>query len=78
MKAVRFHNPDGNVVLQPVNRTALQNGIKVSDVPDLISAWEKMGAITRRTDGGLNVIRFIEPKDPEALAEMRRIQGGVE
>lgn len=78
MKAVRFHNPDGKVVLQPVNRTALQNGIKVSDVPALISAWEQMGAIRRRPDGGLDVIRFIEPKDPQALAEMRRIQGGTE
>jgi hypothetical protein len=73
VKSVRYHRQDGHVTIQPVHRTAKQNGIKVKEVPALIEAWRRLGAIKKRPDGGIDIIRFIDPKDPQALALMRKI-----
>lgn len=73
MKSVRYHRQDGRVIIQPVHRCAKQNGIKVREVPALIEAWVQMKAVKKRSDGGIDVVRWIDPKDPQALGLMRKI-----
>lgn len=78
MKSVRLHRPParsghpGSVTVRSVATVAKMNGIKLTDVPDLLAAWEEMGAVRKRPDGGYDVLKEVAPKDPRALGIVLR------
>lgn len=51
----------------PVTTVAALNGITVREVPALVAAWQRMGAIKPRPDGGWTVVKHAAPRDPKAL-----------
>lgn len=71
-KALRLHFPDGKVVVEPLTRTALANGLSGADeARKLVAAWEERGFIVRRSDGGYDVKHRRPRPDVATVRAMR-------
>lgn len=68
MKKVLLVKPDGAIYsCTPVHKVAALNGIPVRQVPALLAAWHRMGAIEPRVGGGYFLVKYVKAKDSEAL-----------
>lgn len=72
MKSVRIHRKTGSVTVRSVSTVAKMNGIKPTEVPHLLAAWEELGAVRKRSDGGYDVLKEVPPRDPRAIAIVLR------
>lgn len=54
---LRLHYPDGHVVVEPLARTARENGTDVAGVRALVKKWVAAGDLVERRDGGYDVKR---------------------
>lgn len=60
----RFHYRDGRTVTVTAAQLATENATTVRGAADLVDQWLAAGDLTRRPDGGYDVIRYRPPKAP--------------
>lgn len=70
-RVLRLHFPDGDVVTEPLTRTAAANGLPATPANGraLVDTWEANGDLTRRPDGGYDVVHKRPRPDLERAAQ---------
>jgi hypothetical protein len=63
-KKLRLHYPDGRIIVEPLTRTARENGTNLAGARALLDQWVSDGDLVRRPDGGFDVRRFKPRQHP--------------